>query len=201
MARRKDHSPEALKLLIRSAAEKIIKNKGLSALTARSLAEEIGYTPGTIYNFYKDMDALITDINFVSLGHLSDLCRARMDSAKAGVSRVKAITYAYVDFVFENTHAWEMLFALTRRGTKKASMPKAYQERLYALFAMIEESLASALAVPPAEAKSASRLLWASVHGIMILTQNGRLSLVGVADPRAMVDDFLKMFLSAYQKR
>ncbi len=58
MARRKDHSREELKDLILQAAWKIVGAEGYEGLTARRVAAEIGYAPGTIYNLFASMDDL-----------------------------------------------------------------------------------------------------------------------------------------------
>jgi AcrR family transcriptional regulator len=198
MARRKDHTPEQLRTLIRSAAEKLIYHKGLDGLTARALAEEIGYTPGTIYNFYRDMDALVIDINFETLGHLYDLCQKRIENLPLDFSKVSALAYAYVDFAHENVRAWETVFAITYKGEKKVRLPKHYQARLLKLFSLIEFTLHECLKMPEKKARPAARLLWACLHGITVLTLDGRLSLIGIDDPHHMIDDLLHRYLAEY---
>jgi AcrR family transcriptional regulator len=198
MARRKDHTPGQLRTLICSEAEKLIHHKGLDGLTARALAEEIGYTPGTIYNFYKDMDALVIDINFETMGHLYDLCQKRIEKLPPNFSKIKALAYAYVDFAHDNTRAWETVFATTRKGDKKVRLPKHYQARLLKLFSLIEFTLEECLNMPNKAARSSARLLWACMHGITVLTLDGRLNLVGVQKPHDMIDDLLQKYLVQY---
>ena len=198
MARRKDHTPEQLKTLIRSAGEKLIYNKGLDGLTVRALAEAIGYTPGTIYNVYRDMDALIIDINFETLGRLSDFCQQRTQDLPSDVSKIKALAYAYVDFAHENLRAWQTVFATTRKGEKNTRLPKYYQQRLQEVFGRIEDVLRECLTIPASEVTQTARLLWACLHGITVLTLDGRLSLIGVDAPHPMIDNLLEKYLAAY---
>jgi AcrR family transcriptional regulator len=198
MARRKDHSPEALKQLIVEAAEKIIDSKGLDSLTARALAKAIGYAPGTIYNVYRDMDALVTDINYINLGRLQAFCLERMGKLPADFERVRALAYGYSDFAHGNRRAWETIFSGTRKGDKKIRLPKPYQERLADIFRLLEDTLQECLRIPAAEASGMARLLWACMHGITVLTLDGRLSLIGVDDPHRMIDDLLVKYLAAY---
>ena len=194
MARRKDHAPEELKILIRSTAEKLIHRKGLDGLTARSLAKEIGYAPGTIYNFYRDMDSLILDINYETLGQLYDVCRQRIEGLKPGFAKVQGLAYAYVDFAYENARAWETVYAVTRKGDKKPRLPKHYQERLHQLFGFIEEVLLESFDMPEAEARSSARLLWACLHGITVLTLDGRLELIGIDGSHQLIDNLLQKY-------
>ena len=195
MARRKDHSPEQLTRLIRSAGEKLIHDKGLDGLTARGLADEIGYTPGTIYNVYKDMDDLVLDINFETLGQLYTLCHSQTDSLPANFSKVKALAYAYVDFAHDNLRIWETLFSTSRQGKRKPRLPKHYQQRLLEIFRLIENVLKESLDISSREAPKMARLLWACLHGITVLTLDGRLNLIGVDEPHHMIDDLLERYL------
>ena len=59
MARRSDHSRDELKALILDCAREIAEEEGLRGLTARRIATEIGYAPGTIYNLFSNLDDLI----------------------------------------------------------------------------------------------------------------------------------------------
>ena len=198
MARRKDHTPEDLKQLILQSAEKIIDSKGLDRLTARGLATAVGYTPGTIYNFYKDMDALILDINFATMGRLQLFCHDRIKDLPADFAKIRALAYAYVDFAHENTRAWETVFANRRKGEKKPRLPKHYQERLAEIFQLIENTLQECLKIPAKDAPKTARLLWACLHGITVLTLDGRLTMIGIDDPHHMIDDLLQKYLAGY---
>ncbi|MBY0428455.1 MAG: WHG domain-containing protein [Alphaproteobacteria bacterium] len=193
MARRKDHTPEALKALIRQSAQKLIVGKGLGALTARNLAKAIGYTPGTIYNFYRDMDALVTEVNYHTLDELEQNCLERIADKPKNFKMVQALAHAYVDFAHQHRHAWETLFSMSRTGAK---LPKSYEQKLAQLFGLIERVLQECLALPMQEAKRSARLLWAALHGITVLTLDGRLRLIDATPPHEMIDDLLKKYFA-----
>lgn len=193
MARRKDHTPEALKVLIREAAQKTIATKGLAGLTARHLAKAIGYTPGTIYNFYRDMDALITDVNFYTLHDLEQACLRHIQNKPKDFTMVLALAHAYVDFARDHRHAWETLFSTSRTNAK---LPKAYEQKLAQIFGLIEQVLQECLSLPQREAKRSARLLWAALHGITVLSLDGRLRLIDATPPHEMIDDLLKKYFA-----
>lgn len=195
MARRKDHDPDTLKALILEAARKIIAGKGLPALTARTLAKAIGYTPGTIYNFYRDMDALVTEANYVTLGELQEKCLHDVAGKPDGIQKVRALAYSYIDFAKTNAHAWKAVFAGQHTSSR---LPKHYQHRLSDLFQMIEQLLRSSLNIDVATAGQATRVLWAALHGITMLTLDGRLTLLGVETPQVMVDNLLQNYFSQH---
>jgi len=198
MARRKDHSPEELKTAIRRAAEKLIYTKGLNGLTARALAKEIGYTPGTIYNFYRDMDALVTEVNYTTLKQLHKHCTEKIGKARPGYESIKSLAYAYIDFAHMHERAWRTLFIATNRVSKTVKLPAHYRQCLADLFELIETTMQNNLSISADEAAHAARLLWACMHGITSLMLDGRLSLIGIKEPHAIVDDLLSKYLKDY---
>jgi len=52
--------------------------------------------------------------------------------------------------------------------------------------------------MPDKMAHSSARLLWACMHGITVLTLDGRLNLVGIQKPHDMIDDLLHRYLSEH---
>ena len=196
MARRQDHTTEQLRLLICAAAEKVISTNGLAALTARRLAQDIGYAPGTIYNFYADMDALVAAVNELTLQRLYAHCQDRVQRSRAGFPRVRRLAHAYLDFARSHEPTWRALFVAT--GTKSSNIPPAYQSRVEALFQLIEQTLRESLAMPKHEAARAGRLLWACLHGITALELDGRLALIGAGSGHELADDLLRKYLAPY---
>ncbi len=67
MARRSDHTREELKVLIIEESWNIIKKHGFEGLTARRIAKNTGYAPGTIYNLFSSMDDLYLELNAKTL--------------------------------------------------------------------------------------------------------------------------------------
>ncbi len=62
MARRKDHTREELHGMALAEAWRIAEAEGLRGLTARRVAREIGYTVGTLYNVFTDLDDLVVQL-------------------------------------------------------------------------------------------------------------------------------------------
>ena len=59
MARRKDHSHDQLHKMALDATREIAEKEGLSGITARRIAKQIGYSPGTLYNVFENLEDLI----------------------------------------------------------------------------------------------------------------------------------------------
>ena len=195
MARRKASETKPLKEKILEGAIEIISTRGVKMLTARNVAAIIGYTPGTIYNFYRDMDDLVTEVNYATLCRLEKNCRACVAGLPNDMNKVRALALAYVNFANDNQNEWETLFAGSRH---KHQLPDAYKKRVIDIFNFIEMSIIECVPIPPAEADRTARLLWASLHGITILMLDGRLKLTGADDPHALIEDLLKKHFSSF---
>ena len=68
MGRRSSHTPQQLKDLILEAAYEIIEVQGLAGLSAREVARRIGYSPGTIYNMFENLDDVVLRIEARRVG-------------------------------------------------------------------------------------------------------------------------------------
>ena len=74
MARRSDHSREELYVMALAAAREIAEKDGLRGLKARRISREIGYTVGTLYNVFSNLDDLIIHLNGTTLDALYVSC-------------------------------------------------------------------------------------------------------------------------------
>lgn len=191
MARRQDHTPEALRALLLQAARDIITTKGRRGLTARALAARVGYTPGTIYNVFADMDGLLLAVHGETLAALERGLRETLAVMPPGFQRITALAQRYCRFAEAHAPLWLALFATPHRGR----LPRWYQQQLQALFTLLEEQLRLCLGLGLAESRRTARLLWACLHGITMLTLDGRLRGIG----GSRTDELVTALLQPYQ--
>ena len=71
MGRRSIHTAEELRELILKAATELIESDGLAGLSAREVARRIGYSPGTLYNVFDNLDDLVLTIEARLLDRLA----------------------------------------------------------------------------------------------------------------------------------
>lgn len=180
MARRADHSREELKELILNAAWDIIGREGFENMTARRIASDIGYAPGTIYNLFESMDEIHLQINGRTLDALYKVLMSKKcnDPSKPIVQNVKMMAALYGEFSKKYNSYWLMLF--------NHSLPEGrqelawYQEKIDLLFSPLENLLMPIFSAGQGQKrKIAARALWASVHGLCFLQQTGKIPLIG----------------------
>ena len=179
MARRSDHSREELKALVLSVAWSLIEEEGVGSVTARRVAKEVGYAPGTIYNLFESMDDLYLQINAQTLDLLAEVLNAPVchDAKKTPVENIKEMAVHYSEFSKSHRAHWLMLFTHTLSDGDSA--PSWYRDKVEELFNPLELLLSPFYNEnQKVEHKLAVRGLWASVHGVCFLAETGRDSIV-----------------------
>lgn len=182
MARRSDHTRQELSDLILNTSWKIVGKEGFEALTARHLATEIGYTPGTIYNFFKSMDDLYLQVNARTLDILYDTLSSPACSQPNVplTENMKKMANLYMEFARKHRPYWLMLF--NHRLPEGSKPENWYQEKIDRLFEPLESLLQDVFPVRNVkERKMAARVLWGSVHGLCFLQETGKVELVDSA--------------------
>lgn len=196
MARRNDHSRDELTALTIKISRKIVKKEGFSKLTARRIAEEIGYTPGTLYNMFGSMDGLYFAVNAQTLDEMLHALSSHENyPPKADlVSRLKRMAEIYMDFARENKQLWLMVFMHSLPKGEKS--PEWYREKVASLFLPLEELLIPLFTKNnKKDCSLAARVLWSSVHGICFMAQTEKTPLISnhgsVAMSEYLIDNFV----------
>lgn len=187
MARRSDHSREELREMALNAARKIAEKEGLRGLTARGIAREIGYTVGTLYNLFEDLDDLIVHLNGRTLDALYEaLAEVPLDGEPEADAR--ALAEGYIAFVGEHPKLWSVLFE--HHLPEPRQLPDWHRDKILRLLGLLQRALSPLF--PPGreiERLHSTRVLWSSLHGICSLAAVGKLwkseSVVAMADTLA----------------
>lgn len=199
MGRRSEHSADTLRLMIIEASERIVADNGLSGLSAREIARSVGYSPGTIYNIFENLDDLILTIE----GRMLDDLDERLASLpREGTPRdqLLRLAHAYLAFTTERPRLWNLLFEHHLPPT--TTVPAWYQKKLDALMARLEGPLRALL--PHADATvmvRSARVLWAGVHGITSLATADKLASVTTDTAVALVEDLVRNYLVGLQQQ
>jgi AcrR family transcriptional regulator len=194
MGRRSTHTPQQLRDLILEASQDIIVTQGLAGLSAREIARRIGYSPGTIYNMFENLDDVVLHVEARLLDALDARLSAVLQEGQPGET-VRNLAQAYLSFTHERPKLWNLLFE--HHLPAGAQLPSWYQEKLEGLMARIETALAPHFAAGrEVERQRTARVLWAGVHGITSLSTADKLSVVTSESATRMVDDLVGTYLA-----
>jgi AcrR family transcriptional regulator len=197
MGRRSIHTPDELRELIIQETTHLVERDGLEGLSAREIAKRVGYSPGTLYNVFENLDDLLLTIEARLLDRLSQHL-AETDASGPPKERLRRLIAAYYGFTQEQPKLWNLL--TEHRMPAGRIVPDWYQEKIEKLLQPIEEALTPIVGCAPAGgSKRAARTLWAGVHGITSLSTTNKLAHTTARADRSMLDEFLTTYLAGLE--
>lgn len=199
MARRADHSREELYENALQAAQDIVEADGFRALTARNVADAIGYSPGTLYNVFENLDDLILHLNGRTVDALHDMLAAQPTTGKPETD-LQHLLDGYLGFLEGHRNLWNVLFDFSLPGGRQP--PEWYARKIDRVLGLLEAALRPLFAEdePHALADSA-RTLWAGLHGICSLSGSGKLQIVTAQSVRAMAMGLVENYVAGLRAK
>lgn len=172
---------EARKAVLREKlvdlAEAQIEAEGLASLRARELARQANCAVGAIYTHFEDLNALTLVVNGRTFAHLGEAVGAAVAAGHghAPNERLIAMSHAYLAFAREHPKLWRALFDVEMRSD--GPVPAWYAQAMQQLFAYITAPLVEVFPdFDDAQLDLMTRTLFSSVHGIVLLGLENRIS-------------------------
>jgi AcrR family transcriptional regulator len=153
---------------ILEAAEKLYRKDGLSTLSIRRIADQVGLTPMAIYRHFRDKDAIIDAL--VGAGYRKwEKQFEAVPRSHMPVERIRAGLLSYVEFALEERRLFELMYLVPRRTT---ASPATKSAAFTSMMDAAREAVASGLiGGDPAEV---ILLAWSTTHGLVALHFSGR---------------------------
>ena len=193
MARRSDHSRAELKQLVIQATEEIVKNS--EPLTARNIAIKIGYTVGTLYNAFKNLDDIVLHVNANTLDLLHHLLLSAHRASQGNPFPIKAVGLAYVTFSQQEMARWQLLFG---HDYAELVVPSWYQEKVEKVFQIPASCLKESFPdLSDSSIAKAAKIIWSGLHGICTLSLGGKFNYIKSVEPMeqlasSFVEDYIR---------
>lgn len=187
MARKTEQRREDLKVKLTDAAEHIIVTHGTGAIKARDLAGMAECSVGAIYNVFGDLNDLVMAVNGRTFRRLGQHVSASFDADTLNPQeQLVAMGQGYLGFASENTLAWRALFDL--QMSAEMNVPTWYLKELGAVFGLIATPLRKLFPDwDDARIDLMTRALFSSVHGIVLLGLEKRISAVPMDQIKEMI--------------
>lgn len=167
--KRKPHAEQRKAAL--EAAELIVVEEGLGALTARRVANETGCSVGTLYNIFGHLDGLIGEVNLSTFRQMAEEASRTIRALpkEAGrEERLAALARMYLTYARTHRNRWMAVFEHRPQGPVDQRIQNAEQ----LLFARI----IAAAGIDPTGANQAEadslRMLLAAIHGVVTFAIN-----------------------------
>jgi AcrR family transcriptional regulator len=164
-----------LRTAVLAAAEAIIEQEGIHALTLRGVAREVGVSHTAPKNHFGDLEGLLSELAAVGYRRYGEALANAMNAAGADSrARMKAMGRAYVGFAREHPGLFTLMFRSERLDMTRPALREAVEAARQALRTAASSS-AAVKASTPLQAAARATALWALVHGFAMLLLDGRL--------------------------
>ena len=198
MGRRNEHSREELREMALQAAERVVAAQGQRGLNARKIAGHMGYTVGSLYLVFRNLDDLIVQVNERTLDELATALQlALADCSTQPQSRILALGCAYIDFALHNSHRWKMVFE--HRMPAGQAVPASFLEKVARIFALVQSQLEALVEHRSREEIAlAASVLWSGVHGICMLSLDQKLQANSGRTAHEVAQSLIKNYLIGF---
>lgn len=177
MARKTQERREVLRETLLDIAERKVIADGLGAVKARDLAREADCAAGAIYTVFDSLLDLILSVNGRTFKRLGEAVSSYpgVKDATDPRGRLVALSYGYLDFAIKNQNAWRTLFEVEMRAD--GPVPDWYLQELGQLLEIIAISVREIFPNQnDQDTALMTRALFSSVHGIVLLGIENRIS-------------------------
>lgn len=199
-AERRERSRQRTRRAILEAAIKLFEREGYEGFSLRQVAEAIGYTPTTIYLYFKDKDDLLFAVCQQGFAEFTQTLERTYRQHTDPRERLRALAWSYLDFGLSHPLHYQTMFMrrsewMLRATPSAEGGPGKSKPDSYTIFmnAVIEAMRTGKLRMgDPVET---TNLLWSGVHGIVSLA----LGMKGVvprwdeASVRRLMEHYLEM--------
>jgi AcrR family transcriptional regulator len=167
---RREREREEMRRLITGAARKLFVTEGYESTTIRRIAEAIEYTPGAIYSYFKDKDAILYALHQEGFIELQRRFLGAIVPGKTPVEQLAQVGEAYVSFAHENPEMYHLMFvaqATSRTLHETDAWPEG-KAAYDSLRALVQLALAGGW-IRPGDPEVIAFALWATAHGSVTL--------------------------------
>lgn len=155
------------------AAVTLMQKEGLQALQIRTIANKAGYSVGSVYKHYPDIDKLIIAVNSITLEGMMERLSDAVAKAGTPLDRLKALARTYLHFAKDQSNLWRGLFEHHLAGNDE--IPKEHKQQNVALLTLIGKELAELNPSLDSDSLATrSRTCFAAVHGMVTFSMEGR---------------------------
>jgi AcrR family transcriptional regulator len=179
MARRSDHTREELREMALKAAREIVKDEGIQKLTTRAVAKRIGYSVGTLYVIFKNVDDLKFGLNALSLAEMRTRMVEATDQIVDPAERLMAMGHFYLGFGLASQSLWRLMFEHQLPGDEP--IPEVITRETDALLVLVRTAIKEILpAASTEEVTKVAAAFWSALHGVAHLMVTDKLHLAHV---------------------
>jgi len=166
---RRESDKRQMRTRILETAMKLFLKAGFERVTIRAIAQEIEYSPATIYLYFKDKNEILFALKELGFDKLHE-AQQRVLSVKDPWKRLRKQGKVYVSFALNNPEFYDLMFIM--RGPIKAMKEKKKWEASRRSYELLRDNVQACLdagMLKRTNTDAATFAFWSLTHGIASL--------------------------------
>ncbi|CAH0526579.1 TetR/AcrR family transcriptional regulator [Vibrio hippocampi] len=196
MARRNDHTREQLVSLTLDTVKEYLQHNTYHSLSLRKIANMIGYVPSTLVNVFGSYNLLLLHAVAQTVDELSRVAQQATSQASDPKQALYLLATCYHEFAQQQPNRWQLLFEHNMDGE---NLPEWQSQRIDNMLKLLEDLLSQ---IQPDKNKqqvvTASRVLWAGVHGITLLSVDDKFFSAEPIDGDTLIENLITNYLESW---
>lgn len=194
MNRRERHKQELRQRII-AATKDIATREGWQGITIRKVAEQIEYSPPTIYEYFENKEALLFQLLKDGFHELYfDLEKAKeQGSSGTPQQTLYGMARTYWAFAFREPQLYGIMHGL---GGVSFGTPDTPEEPVR-VFLILRDTISACINIETKDLDGEVDLFWSNLHGMISLTLQGRMK-GGQERAETLVGRLVELYVKAW---
>ena len=195
---RKERQKTEMRQAILDAALKLFSDDGYDNVTMRKIADEIEYSVGTIYLYFKDRDEIFFELHKMGFEEFYKR-QLTIQNVKDPLQRLTDHGLAYIQFAIDQPQYYDLMF-ISRIPAKTIKKQHDWQSghRTYDVLKLNISQARDAGYFKDVDLEVAAFSLWSFVHGIASLFVRDRMMMLPAEAIKPLISGALKFLERAY---
>ncbi len=191
-AERRERDKHEMRRQVLDAAMALFVDEGVEKVSVRRIADKIGYSPGTIYLYFKDKDDIFYHLHEEGFSRLIEVQKETMTEADPG-QRLRKMGEAYIRFAIENPEYYELMFIIRSPIKQVDTEWSCGMDSLDCLRQTVQACVDSGR-MKDVDPEMATFAMWSAVHGLASLLLRDRFMMVPEDKIKSLVDGVMDVF-------
>lgn len=163
---RQEGDKEILRQEIMDAARDMFVSEGYQSVSMRKIADKIGYSPTTIYLYFKDKSDLLHQICEQTFARLAQNIKAIERLSDNPLEKLRSGLREYVHFGLKHPSQYEIVFITPLPKTIEMEFDETNGKIAFDTMREVIAECVSANLLKSADVELTSQTLWAGIHGV-----------------------------------
>jgi AcrR family transcriptional regulator len=168
---RKEREKVEMKRQILDAARRLFLEQGFEKTSIRNIAEEIEYSAGTIYLYFKDKNEILFALHVEAFSVLMQAMQAGIMGETDPFGRLVSLGKHYLKYAFENPELYDLMFVMTAPMETLECREEIWcdGERAFETLKFVVSDCMKAGYFEGEDPETISVMVWSLVHGLATL--------------------------------